>query len=49
MPNQEVFKAEIYHSSELDEKTTEGKKVLIVGGGASAVEGLELCVHIQEP
>ena len=42
---QESFKGEIYHSSKLDGKTAQGKKVLIVGGGASAVEALEFVVH----
>lgn len=37
----ENFKGEIYHSSELDGKEAEGKKVAIIGGGASAVEALE--------
>ena len=41
IPGQDKFKGKIYHSSELDGKTAEGKKVLIVGGGASAVEALE--------
>ena len=45
LPNQEAFKGEIYHSSKLDGKTAKDKKVLIIGGGASAVEGLEFCVH----
>ena len=35
----EKFKGEIYHSSELDGKVAKGKKVAIIGGGASAVEG----------
>lgn len=38
---QEKFKGDIYHSSELDGKSVKGKKVLIIGGGASAVEALE--------
>ena len=42
---QEDFKGEIYHSSKLDGKTAQGKKVLIIGGGASAVEALEFVVH----
>ncbi|KAI9706121.1 MAG: hypothetical protein M1836_005527 [Candelina mexicana] len=42
---QEKFKGEIYHSSELDGKHAQGKKVLVVGGGASAVEALEFVVH----
>lgn len=45
LPNQEVFRGEICHSSQLDGKTAEGKKVLIIGGGASAVEALEFVVH----
>ncbi|KAL8851952.1 MAG: hypothetical protein Q9221_003163 [Calogaya cf. arnoldii] len=45
MPNQEAFKGEIFHSSKLDGKTAAGKKVLIIGGGASAVEALEFVVH----
>ncbi|MCJ1477450.1 hypothetical protein MMC13_006121 [Lambiella insularis] len=43
--DQEKFKGEIYHSSKLDGKTAEGKNVIIVGGGASAVEGLEFVIH----
>ncbi|KAL9577327.1 MAG: hypothetical protein Q9212_006436, partial [Teloschistes hypoglaucus] len=45
MPNQEAFKGEVLHSSKLDGKTAAGKKVIIVGGGASAVEALEFVVH----
>ena len=45
MPGQENFKGEVYHSSRLDGKTAQGKKVLIVGGGSSAVEALEFVVH----
>ena len=45
LQDQKKFKGEILHSSKLDGKTAEGKKVLIVGGGASAVEGLEFVVH----
>ena len=45
MPGQENFRGEIYHSSRLDGKTAQGKKVLIIGGGASAVEALEFVVH----
>ena len=43
--DQEKFKGEIFHSSKLDGKTAEGKDVLIIGGGASAVEGLEFVTH----
>ena len=45
MPSQETFKGEIFHSSQLDGKTAAGKKVLIIGGGASAVEALEFAVN----
>ena len=45
IPGQESFKGEIYHSSKLDGKTAQDKKVLIIGGGASAVEALEFVVH----
>ncbi|MCJ1355030.1 MAG: hypothetical protein MMC33_005021 [Icmadophila ericetorum] len=42
---QENFKDEIYHSSKLDGKTANGKRVLIIGGGASAVKGLKFVLH----
>jgi hypothetical protein len=41
LPGQENFKGEIWHSSQLDGKDAKGKKVAIIGGGASAVEALE--------
>ncbi|KAF1357871.1 FAD/NAD(P)-binding domain-containing protein [Lizonia empirigonia] len=41
LPGQEHFKGEIWHSSQLDGKSAKGKKVVIIGGGASAVEALE--------
>jgi hypothetical protein len=41
LPGQEHFKGEICHSSQLDGKSAKGKKVVIIGGGASAVEALE--------
>jgi cation diffusion facilitator CzcD-associated flavoprotein CzcO len=47
VPGQEKFKGEVVHSSQLDGKTAKGKKVLIIGGGASAVEALEF-VATQE-
>ncbi|PSN64725.1 FAD/NAD(P)-binding domain-containing protein [Corynespora cassiicola Philippines] len=47
LPGQEKFKGEIYHSSELDGKSAKGKKVAIVGGGASAVEALEFVASEQ--
>jgi hypothetical protein len=38
---QEKYKGEIHHSSQLDGVDAKGKNVLIIGGGASAVEALE--------
>jgi cation diffusion facilitator CzcD-associated flavoprotein CzcO len=35
------FKGEVYHSSELTGKDAKGKRIAIIGGGASAVEALE--------
>ncbi|KPM38312.1 hypothetical protein AK830_g8215 [Neonectria ditissima] len=37
----ENFQGKIYHSSELTGKDAKGKKISIIGGGASAVEALE--------
>lgn len=45
LPGQEKFKGDIYHSSQLDGKDVKGKNVLIVGGGASAVEAMEFVAH----
>jgi thioredoxin reductase len=45
VPGQDKFKGPIYHSSKLDGVKAEGKKVLIVGGGASAIEALEFVHH----
>ena len=47
LPGQEDFQGEIFHSSKLNEKVAEGKKVLIIGGGASAVEALEWAVQTK--
>ncbi|KAN0066401.1 hypothetical protein ACQY0O_000495 [Thecaphora frezii] len=44
LPGQESFRGRIVHSSQLDDVELEGKKVLIVGGGASGIEALELAV-----
>lgn len=41
LPDQNQYKGQIYHSSELDGKDVKGKKILVVGGGASAIEALE--------
>jgi uncharacterized NAD(P)/FAD-binding protein YdhS len=45
LPGQDTFKGDIFHSSALDGKHATGKKILIVGGGASAVEALEWGVN----
>ncbi|KAI9674197.1 MAG: hypothetical protein M1817_002015 [Caeruleum heppii] len=42
---QEKFKGEIYHSSQLDGRHAKGKRVVVIGGGASAVEALEFVVN----
>lgn len=47
VPGQEKFKGPIYHSSNLDGKDAKDKKVLIVGGGASAIEALEFVEQQQ--
>ena len=41
---QEQFNGKILHSSELDGLDVAGKKVLVVGGGASAIEAVEYAV-----
>lgn len=46
----DVFKKPIIHSSELDsdkvsEKTIRGKKVVVIGSGASGVEAVEAALH----
>ncbi|CZT14725.1 related to ACB 4-hydroxyacetophenone monooxygenase [Ramularia collo-cygni] len=38
---QDNFKGRVIHSSELDPEAVKGKNVVIIGGGASAVEALE--------
>ncbi|KAI5367686.1 putative FAD/NAD(P)-binding domain superfamily, NAD(P)-binding domain superfamily [Septoria linicola] len=40
---QENYQGKIFHSSQLDgkESDTKGKKVLVIGGGASAIEAME--------
>ncbi|SPO34846.1 related to monooxygenase [Pseudozyma flocculosa] len=45
LPNQDKFRGKIVHSSQLDDLDLKGKKVLIVGGGASGIEALELAVE----
>jgi hypothetical protein len=45
IPGMDKFKGEIYHSSDLTGKQAKGKKMIIIGGGASAVEALEFAAH----
>ncbi|KAK5078689.1 hypothetical protein LTR64_002896 [Lithohypha guttulata] len=45
LPGQDKFKGEIHHSSNLDGIDGKGKKVTIIGGGASGVEALEWAVE----
>ena len=47
MPGQDEFKGLISHSSQLDgkDKDARDKKVLVIGGGASAIEALEFTIH----
>jgi hypothetical protein len=40
-PEQKTFKGEVVHSSKLTGKDAKDKNVIIIGGGASAVEALE--------
>lgn len=47
LPGQEAFSGEIFHSSNLDGKNAKGKRILIVGGGASAVEALQWAVDTE--
>jgi len=41
VPGQDKFKGQIFHSSQLDGKDVKDKNVIIIGGGASAVEAME--------
>jgi cation diffusion facilitator CzcD-associated flavoprotein CzcO len=45
VPDMNKFKGEIYHSSSLTGKQTSGKTMIVIGGGASAVEALEFAAH----
>lgn len=47
LPGQDNFQGRIVHSSQLDDVELTGKRVIIVGGGASGVEAMELAVHKQ--
>jgi len=41
------FQSFQFHSSQLDGKNARGKKVLVIGGGASAIEAMEFVAHEQ--
>ena len=45
IPGMEKFKGEVYHSSKLTGKQAKGKRCIVIGGGASAVEALEFVAH----
>ena len=45
LPNQDRFKGVVTHSSQLDNVDLVGKRVAIIGGGASGIEALELAVE----
>jgi cation diffusion facilitator CzcD-associated flavoprotein CzcO len=47
LPDHEKFHGYIFHSSNLDGKDAKGKKVLIVGGGASAIEALQWAIDTE--
>lgn len=45
LPNQDQFDGSVMHSSKLDGVAMKGKRVLVIGGGASAIEALEFAVN----
>lgn len=47
LPGMDDFRGEIVHSSKLDDVNLKGKRVVIIGGGASGVEALERAVDEQ--
>ena len=44
LPQQEVYQGDILHSSQLDGVDVRAKNVVVIGGGASAIEALEYTV-----
>lgn len=42
----EVYEGEVIHSSELDDAALEGKRVLVIGSGASGVEAVETALSL---
>jgi len=45
IPGLDKFKGQVYHSSDLTGKDAKGKSMIIIGGGASAVEALEFAAE----
>lgn len=47
IPGQEQFNGPIYHSADLTGKDVKGKRILVIGAGASAIEAVEFAVSQQ--
>ena len=47
LPDQEKYEGKVVHSSNLDGMDVGGKRVLVIGGGASAIEALEFAVKSE--
>lgn len=45
MPGMDSFRGEIHHSSDLTGRNAKGKTMIVIGGGASAVEALEFAAE----
>lgn len=45
LPGSKKFKGLVVHSSKLDDVEMTGKKVVVIGSGASAVEAAELAIN----
>ncbi|KAK8932748.1 Dimethylaniline monooxygenase (N-oxide-forming) 2 [Metarhizium anisopliae] len=45
LPGLDSFKGDVYHSSQLTGKNAKGKKLAVIGGGASAIEALEFAAR----
>lgn len=46
LPGRENFRGPIFHSSKIDEKEIKGKRVLVIGSGASGTEAVEAAVRV---
>ncbi|KAJ5982404.1 hypothetical protein N7451_012504 [Penicillium sp. IBT 35674x] len=44
IPGQEKFQGQVYQSSRLTGKGLKGKRLLVIGGGASAIEAVEFAI-----